>query len=143
MSAEIITEKIMISAESHCGIVDITGHVAEKLSATGMRTGNVTVFVGGSTGGVTTIEYEPGLLKDLPEFFEKIIPSDRGYNHDRTWGDANGFSHLRAALLGPSLTVPFENGRLMLGTWQQIIVINFDNRDRRREVIMQFAGEKS
>ncbi|MCP4631967.1 MAG: YjbQ family protein [candidate division Zixibacteria bacterium] len=121
-------------------MVDVTPQVNEMLSDLGLSEGNVTVFVGGATGGVTTIEYEPGLLQDLPEFFEKLIPSDREYHHDRTWGDGNGFSHLRSALLGPSVVVPFEKGHLLLGTWQQIIVINFDNRARSREVILQFIG---
>lgn len=138
---KLITERIRIPAESHCGIVDITGEVASGLSETGLTDGNVLIFVKGSTGGVTTVEYEPGLLKDLPEFFEKIIPSVVSYQHDKTWGDGNGFSHLRASLLGPSMTVPFENGKLLLGTWQQIIIINFDNKSRTREIILQFTGE--
>ncbi|MBD3169080.1 MAG: YjbQ family protein [candidate division Zixibacteria bacterium] len=138
---KLITERVRVSAESHCGIVDITGDVASVLSETGLTDGNVLIFVKGSTGGVTTVEYEPGLLKDLPEFFEKIIPSDVSYQHDKTWGDGNGFSHLRASLLGPSINVPFENGKLLLGTWQQIIIINFDNKSRTREIILQFMGD--
>jgi secondary thiamine-phosphate synthase enzyme len=101
----------------------------------------VNVFVQGSTASVTTIEYEPGLMKDLPEFYEKIIPRKKGYAHDDTWGDANGYAHLRASLQGPSITIPFSNGELLLGTWQQIVFLEFDNRPRQRKVILQFVGE--
>ena len=140
METRIITERIRIITEAKCGIADITGDVVSKILELGLKDGNVTVFVGGATGGVTTIEHEPGLLQDFPEFFEKLVPSDRPYHHDKTWGDGNGFSHLRSALLGSSLTVPFENGKLLLGTWQQIVVVNFDNRSRTREVVLQFIG---
>jgi secondary thiamine-phosphate synthase enzyme len=87
------------------------------------------------------VEFEPGLLKDLPEFFERIIPRGAGYHHEETWHDGNGHSHVRASLLGPSLTVPFKEGRLLLGTWQQIVLIDFDNRPRKREVVVQLFGE--
>jgi len=101
----------------------------------------VTVFVAGSTGGVTTIEYEPGLEEDFSRLLEKIAPSNLPYNHDKRWGDGNGFSHVRASLLGPSLTVPFADGRLSLGTWQQIVFVDFDNRPRVRTIVLQFLGE--
>ncbi len=137
----IVTERIKTRSEDSCGISDVTRLVVDKLSKTGMKHGNVTIFVEGATGGVTTLEHEPGLLKDLPELFEKLIPSGKDYHHDKTWGDGNGFSHLRSALIGPSMTIPFVDGTLILGTWQQIVVLNFDNRPRSRQVILQFIGE--
>ncbi|MBD3218657.1 MAG: YjbQ family protein, partial [candidate division Zixibacteria bacterium] len=99
------------------------------------------IFCPGSTGGITTIEYEPGLQKDLPEFMEKIIPSNRSYEHDKTWGDGNGFSHLRSALIGPSLTAPVVSGKLRHGTWQQIVFLDFDNKSRTRELVITVMGE--
>jgi len=99
------------------------------------------VFVPGSTGGITTIEYEPGLKRDLPEALDKIAPMNKTYHHDATWGDGNGFAHVRAAFIGPSLTVPFSDGRLHLGTWQQIVLLDFDNRSRHRRIVVQIMGE--
>ena len=101
----------------------------------------MTVFGVGSTMGITTFEFEPGLIKDMKELYERLAPSDRSYAHDETWGDANGFSHLRAALQGQSLTIPFENGKLLLGTWQQVVVAEFDNKPRQREVVVQIIGK--
>ena len=101
----------------------------------------INVFISGSTAAVTTIEYEPGLVKDLPEIFEKIAPAGKRYHHDDTWHDGNGYAHVRAALLGPSLTIPFSDGKLHLGTWQQVVLIDFDNRPRKREVVVQITGE--
>ena len=95
----------------------------------------------GSTAALTTVEYEPGLIKDLKELAEKIVPSNRRYHHDDRWGDDNGFSHLRASLFGPSLAIPIEQGQLSLGTWQQIVLLDFDNRPRTREITVQFMGE--
>jgi secondary thiamine-phosphate synthase enzyme len=135
------TERLALSTRGNNDIVDITADVQDLLSRSGFAHGQAVVFVQGSTGGVTTLEFEPGLLKDLPEAFEKIAPMNAAYHHDMTWHDGNGFSHVRSALTGPSLTVPFENGRLLLGTWQQIIFIDFDNRPRGRELIVQFTGE--
>lgn len=123
-------------------VVDITGRVGEIIAKAGVKEGNVTVFVSGSTASVTTIEYEPGLVKDIKELGEKIAPSSKSYAHDETWGDANGYAHLRASMIGPSLTVPIENGKMTLGTWQQIVVIDHDNRPRERKVVVQVAGEK-
>jgi secondary thiamine-phosphate synthase enzyme len=122
-------------------IVDLTGAATEAVAASGITTGQMTVIVPGSTAGITTIEYEPGLLRDLPEFFERIIPSGVTYGHDATWGDGNGFSHLRAALIGPSVTVPISGGSLVLGTWQQIVFLEFDNRPRSRKVHFSVSGE--
>jgi len=102
----------------------------------------MTVFASGSTAGITNIEFEPGLLRDLPEFFEKILPSRETYHHDATWHDGNGYAHLRSALIKPSFTIPFKNGTLLLGTWQQIILLDFDNRPRHRELVVQIIGKK-
>jgi secondary thiamine-phosphate synthase enzyme len=122
-------------------IHDITGDVSDLVKESGLGSGTATVFVTGSTGGVTTIEFEPGLVKDIPEALEKVAPTGKTYHHDATWGDGNGFSHVRAALVGPSLTVPFRDGRLMLGTWQQIVLLDFDNKARKRSVAVQIMGE--
>ncbi len=107
----------------------------------GMREGQALVFVAGSTAGVTTVEFEPGLVRDINEFFERLIPEKRDYFHHATWGDDNGSSHLRAALLKPSLTIPFKDGELMTGTWQQVVLIDFDTRPRQRTTIFQLIGE--
>jgi secondary thiamine-phosphate synthase enzyme len=139
---EIETHSISITTKGNCDISDITDDVFKLISNSNFIEGNVLVFAGGSTAGVTTIEYEPGLLKDYPNFFEKIIPSNLNYEHDNTWHDGNGHSHIRAAIQGASLTVPFLNGRLMLGTWQQIVFIDFDNRSRKREITVQIMGKK-
>ncbi len=140
------TDYIELRTRGDCEIVDITPGVAEKLGGSGMRDGTVTVFCPGATGGVTTVEYEPGLVEDIPELFEKLIADGRNrpegqYHHDRTWHDGNGHSHLRATLLGPSLTIPFVEKQLTLGTWQQIIFIDFDNKPHRRKLVLQFIGE--
>ncbi len=138
---KIITDSVDISTRGNTDIIDITRQVENLLSKTGLKQGSLLVFVSGSTAGVTTIEYEPGLLKDLPEAFEKLAPTGVVYHHDATWGDGNGYAHVRAALLGSSYTVPFKNGKLLLGTWQQIVVIDFDNRPRSRSVVVQMMGE--
>lgn len=135
------TFEFSISTKGFNDIIDITSEVQKILSDSNFNEGNALVFVPGSTAGITTIEYEPGLLKDYPEFLEKLIPSNKPYYHDNTWHDGNGFSHVRAALQGASFTVPFTSGRLMLGTWQQIILIDFDNRRRNRRIIVQFIGK--
>jgi secondary thiamine-phosphate synthase enzyme len=122
-------------------VLDLTGEVTERVRESGISSGAVTVFVPGSTAGITTVEFEPGLRKDLPEFFEKIIPRGKTYHHDATWGDGNGFSHVRAALVGPSLTVPIAASKLILGTWQQIVLLDFDNRPRSRKIVVQVMGE--
>jgi len=138
---EIKTLYFSISTNGFNDIIDITPNVKELLSKSGLKEGNILVFVPGATAGITTIEYEPGLLKDYPELMEKIIPSNKNYHHDMTWHDGNGFSHLRAALQGASFQVPFSDGNLLLGTWQQIILIDFDNRSRSRKVIVQITGK--
>ena len=136
----VVTEYIHFSTRGNAEVVDITPQVNEKLKATRIKDGIVNINACGSTGALTTCEYEPGLIQDIKEVFDKLIPQGR-YHHDRTWGDGNGHSHLRASLVGPSLTVPFKNKQLILGTWQQIIFIDFDNRSRRREIVLQFVGE--
>lgn len=137
---KIKTESINISTKGFSDIVDITSEVQELVGRSGVKEGNALVFVPGATAGITTIEYEPGLLKDYPEFLEKIIPSDKNYYHDMTWHDGNGFSHVRASLQGASFQVPFHGGNLLLGTWQQIVLIDFDNRSRNRKIIVQIIG---
>ena len=139
---EIKTEEILLQTRGFTDIVDITPQVAALLKKNEFSEGQVTIMVPGSTGGITTIEYEPGLKKDLPEFFDSIIPQDRSYHHDQTWQDGNGYAHLRSALLKPSLTVPFMANSLLLGTWQQIVFVDFDNRKRNRRLIVQFIGVK-
>lgn len=123
-------------------ILDLTPDVQEWIAAVGVYEGILSIFVPGSTGALTTIEYEPGLLQDLPELLEKLIPTNKSYHHDRTWHDGNGYAHLRAAMIGPGLTVPVHQGRLTLGTWQQIIFIDFDNRPRHRRIVLQLLAEK-
>lgn len=137
----IYSEKISLSAKGFCDVHDVTEKMREIIKKSNIQNGLASVFALGSTAGMTTIEYEPNLIKDLQEFFEKIIPHDEKYHHDETWGDNNGFSHLRASLLGPSLVVPVANGELTLGTWQQIVFINFDNRPRKREILVQVIGD--
>jgi secondary thiamine-phosphate synthase enzyme len=137
----VVSKKISLSTKGECDIVDITPQVAEQLSKSGIDNGTVTVFVAGSTAGVTTIEFEPGLVSDLQELWQRIAPKGIPYSHDRRWGDGNGHAHVRASLLGASLVVPFSNKRLSLGTWQQIVLVDFDNRPRSREVILQIAGD--
>jgi secondary thiamine-phosphate synthase enzyme len=141
IQVNIITEKISLSTKGNPDLIDITVNVADILSSSGLKKGSLTVFVVGSTAAITTFEYESGLVSDMRDFYEKLVPQNKHYSHDETWGDANGFSHLRAALQGPSLTIPFENAKLMLGTWQQIVLADFDNRPRKREVVVQIIGE--
>ena len=138
---KIITQRISQATKGNGDFIDITGKVAHLVQDSRMQTGNVLVFVVGSTGAITTFEFEPGLLADMKDLYHHVAPSGRHYYHDDTWGDANGFSHVRASLTGPSLTVPFEKGKLLLGTWQQIVLAEFDNRPREREVIVQLMGE--
>jgi len=137
----VVTSKFYIKTRGRNDIQDITDKVQSILSESGIKEGNILCFVAGSTASLTTIEYEPGLLKDLPEALELIAPMNKIYHHDDTWHDGNGYAHVRASLIGPSLTIPFSKGKLLLGTWQQIILIDFDNRSRERAVIVQIIGE--
>jgi secondary thiamine-phosphate synthase enzyme len=140
-AVKVHTSKLTEKTQGFCDIIDITAKVEQQVRAQKVRSGLATLFVSGSTAGLTTIEYEPGLVRDLKEVLERLIPSDQRYHHDDRWGDDNGFSHLRASLFGPSLQVPIESGRLLLGTWQQIVLLDFDNRPRTREVVVQLSGE--
>ena len=138
---KVVNKYISLKSKGRCDIIDITPQVHKALSEADMQDGTVTVFVQGSTGGLTTVEYERGLIKDLEDLFERIAPSNVSYAHDSTWGDGNGHSHVRASALGASLTVPFIKGALTLGTWQQIVFIDFDNRPRSRKLLVQFMGQ--
>jgi secondary thiamine-phosphate synthase enzyme len=137
----VLSDAISLSTKGFCDIQDITPSVSAIVSRSKIKSGTVTVFCPGSTGAVTTIENESGVLEDLRKTIERIAPSNIPYAHDQRWGDGNGFSHVRAALLGPSLTVPILQGSLALGTWQQIVFIDFDNRSRRRNIVVQVMGE--
>ena len=134
--------RFKISTKGFCDIIDITSIVEEEVRKTEIKDGICVVSSPGSTIGITTIENEPRLLKDFKELMEKLIPSNKKYHHDDAWGEANGFSHLRSSLIKPFLTVPIENGKLLLGTWQQIVFIDFDSRPREREIIVKVIAGK-
>jgi secondary thiamine-phosphate synthase enzyme len=136
------TREIKIKTKGNCDVVNLTETVIEALAGSGIKDGTVTIFNIGSTAGITTTEYEPGLVNyDIAATFEKIAPENARYEHEETWHDDNGHSHVRASLLGPSLSVPIVGGRLTLGTWQQIILVDFDTRARVRTIICQIIGE--
>ena len=135
------SETISLSTKGFADIIDVTSKVSSIVGRSEIKDGLVTVFCQGSTGAITTIEYESVVLKDLQKALEKLVPSNIPYEHDRRWGDGNGFSHVRAALMKASLTIPLIQGRLTLGTWQQIVFIDFDNRERKRNIIVQIVGE--
>ena len=137
----VITRKISLQTEGNCDIIDITPQVQQQLAESDINNGTVTIFIAGSTAGITTIEFESGVLSDLQDMWERLVPRNTPYNHDRRWGDGNGYSHVRASLLGASLVVPFSDKRLILGTWQQIVMIDFDNRARSRQIVLQIMGE--
>ena len=137
----IFSEVISINTKGFSDIIDITPNVFSYVEKAGIFSGLITIFCPGSTGALTTIEYEPGVLRDLKEALEKIAPSDIPYHHDKRWGDGNGFSHVRAALMKPSLSIPIVDGKPTLGTWQQIVFIDFDNRARSRNIVVQIIGE--
>jgi secondary thiamine-phosphate synthase enzyme len=138
---KIIGDSVSVTTRGFNDMKDLTSLVADRLAAAGLKEGTVTLFVPGSTAGLTTIEFEPGLAADFSNLMERIAPSGKPYDHDRRWGDGNGFSHVRASLVGPSLVVPFTGGRLTLGTWQQVVLVDFDNRGRSRTVFLQFIGQ--
>jgi secondary thiamine-phosphate synthase enzyme len=135
------SETISFNTKGFSDIIDLTDHVNAVIKRSKIENGLVTVFCPGSTGALTTIEYESGVLKDLQKAIEKIAPDDVPYEHDKRWGDGNGFSHVRAALMKPGLTIPLIRGRLILGTWQQIVFIDFDNRRRNRNIFVHIIGE--
>ena len=139
MSVE--SKSFTFSTEADTDIVDVTGDVASIIDEGGISDGIVTVFVPGSTGAMTTLEFEPGLVQDVSGYFERAVPKDNHYYHEERWHDQNGHSHVRASLVGPSVTIPFRDKRLMLGTWQQIVFLDFDVRARERELIVHVIGE--
>jgi len=138
---DVITEYLHIQTKPEIDIHDISDDIRSVVRKNQIRSGQVTIFVPGSTGGITTIEYEPGLLQDIPEVWEKIAPSGKTYHHNETWHDGNGHSHVRAALTKPDLTVPIVDGELTLGTWQQIIFLDYDVPARNRKLVVQIIGK--
>lgn len=137
----VITERLEIDTRGDGDVIDLTDRIATRVAEHRLREGQVLLFVGGSTGALTTIEYEPGAVRDLKELFERIAPVAHRYHHEEAWHDGNGHSHVRASLLGPSLTLPVSNGELLCGSWQQVVFVDFDNRPRRRRVVIQLVGE--
>ncbi len=137
---EIATSRLQVHSEGENDIIDLTPQLAERVLKSGLREGFVNVFVSGSTGAVTTIEYEDGLRKDFPAMLERVAPKNIGYDHEKRWHDGNGHSHVRASLIGSSLTVPFQDSRLLLGTWQQVVFIELDVHSRKREIVLQIIG---
>jgi len=133
----VTTKTITIKSKGENDIIDITQQVAKIVQESKITNGNVTLFVSGSTASITTIEYEPGLVKDFPKTLARIAPKDMEYDHEKMWHDGNGHSHVKASLLGPSLTIPFKDNQLLLGTWQQIVLIDFDERPRSRTVVVK------
>ena len=137
----VVTKEITLQSKGNCDIIDITPQVANKVEESGVNSGIVTLFIVGSTAGITTIEYEPNLVSDFKNMWDRVIPQNISYEHNKTWGDGNGHSHVRASMLGASLIIPFVNKRLTLGTWQQIVFVDFDNRPRSRKLAIQILGE--
>ena len=137
----IVTDEIQLNTRGHGQVLDITDQVRRKVAGSGLASGIVTIFTPSSTSALTTIEYESGAVHDLQALFDRLVPPEADYHHNQRWGDGNGHSHIRHALLGPSLTVPFVQGRLTLGTWQQIVFADFDVRARSRSLVMQILGE--
>ena len=137
----VVTQHVEFRTQGNGQVLDITTHVRDRLQESGLQNGIVTLFSASSTSALTTLEYESGAVHDLQQLFDRLAPPNLDYRHNLRWGDGNGHSHIRHALLGPSLTVPFVAGRLTLGTWQQIIFIDFDNRARSRSVVVQIMGE--
>ncbi|MDW0282149.1 MAG: secondary thiamine-phosphate synthase enzyme YjbQ [Nitrososphaeraceae archaeon] len=138
---KVITKIVQLRSSKENDIIDFTEQTSEALKESKLENGLVTVFVSGSTAAITTIEYEPGLRHDFPKMLSRIVPKDIQYHHDDTWHDGNGHSHVRASLIGPSLSIPFSNGRLILGTWQQIVMLELDTRQRERVITLQILGE--
>lgn len=135
------TKHINLETKGHDQVIDLTDKIRSIIESSKIKDGLVTAFVPGSTASVTTIEYEPGLVKDISELGERIAPANEVYRHNETWGDGNGYSHIRAAVIGPSISIPIENSKMALGTWQQIVLIDHDVRPRSRNVIVQVMGE--
>jgi secondary thiamine-phosphate synthase enzyme len=138
----LVTDSVSVSTRGDSHMIDLTARVQELVRHHGFREGQALVFVSGSTAGLTTVEFEPGLQKDLPAALERLAPRGITYAHEETWHDDNGHAHVRASVVGPSLAVPFKEGQLLLGTWQQIVLIDFDTRPRRRDLVVQLSGER-
>ncbi len=136
------TKRIRVSTKPDIDIVDITEQVSQAVKESEIKNGSVTVFAVGSTASISTMEYEPNLEKDIKKMVERLVPSNMNYDHNKTWGDGNGKSHVRSTLLGPSITVPFEEKKLVLGRWQHIVLMDFDVPERDREIVVQIIGEK-
>ncbi len=137
----VVTKRISLQSKGHCDIIDVTSQVEQQVAETDINNGTVTLFVAGSTAGISTIEFESGLLSDFQSMWERNVPKNIPYQHDRAWGEGNGYSHVRASLLGASLVIPFSDKKLALGTWQQIVVVDFDNRARSRQIVLQIMGD--
>lgn len=138
---KIVTSELFLQTRGNFEVIDITDRVAVELQKSSFQEGQLTVFIPGSTAGITTIEYEPGLVKDFEQFFERIVPQDQNYFHEQAWHDGNGHSHIRSSLLKTQLTIPFQRGKLILGEWQQLIFVEFDNKSRRRHLVLQMIGQ--
>jgi secondary thiamine-phosphate synthase enzyme len=136
----ILYSTISFNTTGRTDIIDITPEVEDAVRSSGIKNGNLLLFISGSTAALTTIEYESGVINDLKRAIERIAPHNIEYEHDRRWGDGNGYSHVRAALVGASLHIPIKDGRMLLGTWQQVVLLDFDNRSRKREIQVQILG---
>ena len=139
----VFNAEITLEGTGGTDVHDLSGHLAKVLAESGVKQGQVTLFCPGSTAGLTTIEYESGVVEDLKGALERMAPQEMAYAHDARWGDGNGYSHVRAALVGPSLTIPLINGRPTLGTWQQVVLLDFDNRPRQRRLVVQVTGNEA
>jgi secondary thiamine-phosphate synthase enzyme len=137
----VITKHLSVDTRGYTDVIDITSDCQDFVNVAGLKNGVVTIFNPGSTGGLTTIEYEPNLVEDLKDALEILAPSDKTYAHSETWHDDNGSSHIRSSIMGPSISVPFVRGKLTLGTWQQIVFCDFDTSSRRRKLVVQITGE--
>lgn len=135
------TREITFITKGNCDVLDVTSQISEEIKQSGVNNGIVTIFVPGSTGGLSTIEYESGLVSDIKEAMERIAPQGIEYKHNLKWKDGNGHSHIRASIVGPSITIPFTKKKMLLGTWQQVIFLDFDNCSRNRRLILQIIGE--
>ena len=141
MVMKIISKTIQVNTKGEDDMIDMTEEISLEIKSSKVQNGIVTIFVVGSTAAVTTIEYEPGLRKDFPRMLGRVVPRDIEYEHQKMWHDGNGHSHVRASLIGPSLTVPLKDGNLTIGTWQQIVMVEMDTRSKQREVVLQIVGE--
>jgi secondary thiamine-phosphate synthase enzyme len=137
----VLSKNIRLNTKGNCDMIDVTAEIAGEIKNSNIDSGIATIFISGSTAGITTIEYESGVLRDYKDMWDRNVPSNIAYQHDQRWGDGNGYSHVRASLQGPSLVVPFVHKKMTLGTWQQIVVVDFDNRARSREIVLQLLGE--